>query len=266
MQKIIILIACFLSGFFIIYLGYNFIYKDNSSMQSFSKAPLSNGLRQDMIKNNIWSPNCPVSLDRLNVLKLSYVDFDGNEHHDGSLVVHDVVADHIIAIFRNLYENKFPISSINLINDYKGNDEKSMEDNNSSGFNCRSIPNSNIISIHSYGLAIDINPVQNPYLVTNYEFRKANITVFPAQGVEYINRRNIRTGMVETVINNTSQETVVDIFQKHGFTVWGGNWNSPIDWHHFQVTREQAEIISQLSYQEGVEFFNSLVSSKAQNN
>ena len=181
-------------------------------------------------------------------------------------MVHDVVADHIIAIFRNLYENKFPISSINLINDYKGNDEKSMEDNNSSGFNCRSIPNSNIISIHSYGLAIDINPVQNPYLVTNYEFRKANITVFPAQGVEYINRRNIRTGMVETVINNTSQETVVDIFQKHGFTVWGGNWNSPIDWHHFQVTREQAEIISQLSYQEGVEFFNSLVSSKAQNN
>lgn len=229
-------------------------------MQNFSKSSLSSGLRQDMIKNNIWSPNCPVSLDRLDILRISYIDFDGNEHHDGSLVVHDVVSDHVLEVFKNLYENKFPISSMNLINEYKGNDEKSMEDNNSSAFNCRNIANTKLLSIHAYGLAIDINPLQNPYLINKYELGKTNVAVFPPQGMEYINRRNIRTGMVETMIDYVNKSTVIDVFHKNGFTVWGGDWNEPLDWHHFQVTREQAKIIARLSYEEGRKFFNSLVS------
>ena len=262
MQKIIVLITCLLGGIFITYLGYNLIYQNKMPMKNFSKAPLSQAFKQDMIKKNIWSPKCPVFLDRLNILKVSYIDFDGNEHDDGNLVVLDVAADHVLSIFKQLYENKFPISSVNLINEYKGNDEKSMEDNNSSAFNCRNIPDSKVISIHSYGLAIDINPLQNPYLITNYQPGKTNIDVFPPQGMEYINRRNIRAGMMETIINSTTKTTAVDVFKQNGFTIWGGNWNDPIDWHHFQVTRKQAETLAQLSYDDGAKFFNEIVSGK----
>ncbi len=262
MKKNLILVSCFLSSILIIYLGYNFMYQAAVPMQSFSKSRLSSDLREDMIKKNIWSPDCPVSLDRLNILKISYIDFEGNERQDGELVVHDVVADHVLAIFKNLYENKFPIFNMNLINDYDGDDQKSLEANNSSAFNCREIINGNRMSIHAYGLAIDVNPMQNPYLVTEYEPGKTSVEVFPPQGMEYINRSNVREGMVETVLNNTNKSTVVDIFRKNGFTVWGGDWNYPIDWQHFQVTREQAEAITNFSYEEGVAFFNNLISGK----
>jgi hypothetical protein len=240
--------------------GYDLIFQENKIMKNFSKSPLENKLRQDMIKKNIWSSNCPVSLDRLNLLTLSYIDFDGNEHHEGQLIVHDVIADHALTIFKKLYENKFPISSIKLINDYNGDDDKSMEDNNSSAFNCRTIANSDRPSLHSYGMAIDINPLQNPYLATEYEEGKINIPVQPSLGMEYINRTNIRPGMVETTLKNNS--SVIDIFKDNGFSIWGGNWNYPIDWHHFQVTREQAVTISQLSYSKGIELFKKIVSQK----
>ena len=210
---------------------------------------------------NIWSSNCPVPLDRLNLLKVSYVDFEGNEHHDGMLVVMDVAADHVLKIFKTLYDKKFPLASVNLMNDYNGSDEKSMEENNSSAFNCRIIQNTKVLSLHSYGLAIDINPQQNPYLLNKYEIGKTHVAVYPPMGMEFINRRKIRTGMVESVIDNN--KTVIDIFNQHGFTVWGGDWMEPLDWHHFQVTREQAEALAKMPYKEGLEFFNQLASEDA---
>ncbi len=248
----------------ILFMGYNLIYKDKTRMDRFSKITLDSKLRQTMIKKNIWSNNCPVPLDRLSLLRLSYVDFEGTEHHNGKMIVLDVVADHVLAIFKELFDNKFPIASINLINDYEGNDELSMENNNSSAFNCRNIANGNVSSIHSYGLAIDVNPQQNPYLITKYEeMSKGSIPVFPALGIAYVNRRNIRTGMVESVVNNNTKETVVDVFSKHGFKIWGGNWNDPIDWHHFQLTREQSDILIKMNYSDGLKFFNQLTSAPA---
>lgn len=253
MNKKSIISVCFIVVSLVIYLTYNMLYKTgNLSMKNFSKSSISQELAQDMIKQNIWSDNCPVPLDRLSLLNLSYVDFDGVEHQDGQLIVHDVVADHVIEIFKKLYENKFPIASIKLISDYNGDDEKSMAANNTAAFNCRNIANSKNISIHSYGLAIDVNPIQNPFV----EIDSADVSVHPEAGVDYLNRKNIRTGMVETSL--TSGKTVIDIFNQHGFTIWGGNWNTPIDWHHFQVTRQQAEKIASLSYEDGVKFFNSL--------
>ena len=263
MRRIIILATCLIVTIFILFKGYDIIFSKSIPMNDFSKAPLDNKLRQDMIKKNIWSSNCPVSLDRLNLLRVSYIDFDGNEKHNGAIIVHDVVADHVLSIFKELYDKKFPIASINLINEYDGNDEKSMEHNNSSAFNCRNISNSKLPSIHSFGLAIDINPQQNPYLLTEYEPGKTHIPVFPALGMQYLNRTNIRAGMVESVIDDNSRETVIDIFHKHGFTIWGGSWNFPIDWHHFQLTREQSETIIKLPFQQGLDFFNKIASSKA---
>ncbi len=227
-------------------------------MDVFSKSALPSSLQADTLKKNIWSSECPVALDRLNLVRVSYVDFDGNKHHDGQLVVLDVVADSVIAIFRELFENQFPINSIHLINDYHGNDYKSMEANNSSAFNCRLIQGTNLTSIHSYGLAIDINPEQNPYALNKYELGKVFVPVYPPAGMDYMNRKNIRHGMVESIVNKQTGETVVDIFYKHGFTEWGGNWNEPLDWHHFQLTRVEAEHLVKLPYQEGVKFFESI--------
>lgn len=259
-KNAIALITCFFIGFFVVFIVYNSINKITNPMKFFSKHSINKALKEEMIKKNIWSDQCPIPIERLNLLYISYIDFDGKENHDGKLIVHDVAADHVLEIFKALYENKFPIASIRLINEFDGNDEKSMESNNTSAFNCRKTLN-NKLSIHSYGLAIDINPQQNPFLSTNYEMGKLNIPTFPPQGMEYINRRNIRSGMVETVLFEESGETVIDIFAKYGFTVWGGTWDNPIDWHHFQVTQEQAQIISELSYEEGKKFFNQITKS-----
>lgn len=229
-------------------------------MKPFTKRLLNESIMNDMTQKNIWSPECPISLDRLNILQIFYIDFNGIEKHNGALMVHDVAADYVLEIFKTLYNNKFPIANINLINDYSGDDEKSMEDNNTSAFNCRKIMNTNTYSIHSYGLAIDLNPKQNPYLLNDYQKDKSTIPVFPPKGMEYINRFNVRNGMVETILNNN--ETVVDIFKKYGFSIWGGEWNDPVDWHHFQVTRKQAEDIAKLSYQEGMQYFNKIIESK----
>ncbi|MEK6734313.1 MAG: M15 family metallopeptidase [Pseudomonadota bacterium] len=253
-----IIIICLLASLLVLFLAFSISRKSQKLMDNFSKSPIDHKLRNEMIKKKIWNITCPITLDRLTLLRVSYIDFDGNNHDDGELVVFDVIADHVLAIFKELYDNKFPIESINLINKYNGNDELSMEQNNSSSFNCRNIPNSSIISLHSYGMAIDVNPQQNPYLITSYENKKTSVPIFPPIGMEYINRTNIRAGMVETVFEN--KETVIDVFKKHGFSIWGGNWNDPIDWHHFQVTREQAETMVKLPYEEAVEYFNNLVS------
>lgn len=246
----------------LIALGYILLFRKSTHMQNFSKSVINSELRRDMIKKDIWSTNCPISLERLNILRVSYIDFEGREHEDGEIIVLDVVADHVLAIFRDLYMNKFPIANISLMNTYDGDDEKSLTANNTSGFNCRTIKDSSQFSIHAYGLAIDINPQQNPYLITRYEPGKNNVPVYPPAGMEYINRTNIRAGMVETIINDESHTNVVDLMHQHGFTIWGGTWNDPIDWHHFQLTRSQAETLSSLSYEDGLKVFEQLTTKK----
>lgn len=223
-------------------------------MQKFFKSLLTDSLKNDMIKKKIWSRECPVSMERLNLLTVSYVDFEKKEHNNGNIMVLDVVADNVLEIFKVLFEYKFPINSLKLINDYNGNDDKSMEANNSSAFNFRKILSTNDVSIHSYGLAIDINPLQNPYLINNYTPKKTNVAVYPPQGMEYINRINIRKGMVESNLNN--KLNVVSLFKQNGFSIWGGEWNEPIDLHHFQTTRQQAENLAKLSYEEGIIYFH----------
>jgi hypothetical protein len=127
-----------------------------------------------------------------------------------------------------------------------------MAANNSSAFNYRkiAIDGNDAISIHSYGLAIDINPVQNPY-VGNF---KDHLTkdcgtaeVWPKAGIQYMNRRNRRPGMVEEI---------VDIFSLNGFRDWGGNWNDLQDYHHFQTPRILAELLAEMDARHAYDFFD----------
>lgn len=188
--------------------------------------PIPESIAQDMKRKNIWRPDCPVNINSLSLVKVRHVNFD-NQSQVGELIVHHKLANIVAHIFTDLLKLKFPINKICLINDYNGDDNLSMTDNNSSAFNFRTIAGSSIISMHSYGLAIDINPLQNPYLIIDEN--KSQIDIYPKAGIHFLNRHNIRAGMLEPV---------VEIFSKHGL-VWGGTWNNPIDYHHFQVPREK---------------------------
>jgi hypothetical protein len=186
----------------------------------FSISPVPNHLTEDMTRKNIWNEKCPVAISRLKLLNLSYYDFEGNHHSDGKMIVIDTIAEKVLEVFKELHKRKFPIAKIKLMNDYNGDDELSMADNNTSAFICREVTGGGRISLHSYGVAIDVNPIQNPYISID----NLQVKISPKEGANYINRTNIRPGMVEPV---------VDVFTSNGFIIWGGSWNDPVDWMHF---------------------------------
>jgi hypothetical protein len=150
------------------------------------------------------------------------------------MVVLSAAADRIANIFDALLEMHFPIKQAKLLNHYDGDDEASMADNNTSAFNDRPISGGSSLSIHAYGLAIDLNPIQNPFV------RRQNGTlhVSPKAGGKYLGRADARPGMAEAVI---------DVFAENGFPIWGGNWRRPIDYQHFQVSRDLAKRLAQAS-------------------
>lgn len=182
----------------------------------------------------------PFSLDRLRKVVVSYYDFKGNVHNDGVIITIDVAADSVRTIFQELFKIKFPLAKIRPINEYNGDDEASMEDNNSSCFNFRPILYKDILSIHSYGLAIDINPEINPYVILDEN--KQIKEIYPKAGKKWLDRSKMKAGMVEYVR---------DIFENNGFTVWGGKWEDMWDYHHFQTPRFVAELIGALPLKDG---------------
>ncbi len=190
---------------------------------TFEINPLPQDVISSMVAKKVWQEACPVSLDELSLVTIKHYDFAG-EIRQGQLVVNSSMASNALSIFKELFELKFPIAKMVLIDEYNGDDNASMADNNSSCFNYRRILTSEQLSMHSYGLAIDINPVQNPYIVINKESNE--VQVFPKTGTGFLNRHNYRGGMVEPI---------VAIFEKYGFNIWGGKWNELIDYHHFQV-------------------------------
>ncbi len=111
-----------------------------------------------------WRLGCPVGLDDLRLLTVSYWGFDG-QPHAGNLVVHRDHAAALLAAFHSLFDQHFPIERIQLVDDFGADDAASMAANNTSAFNCRAIDgHPGVWSEHSYGWAVDINPVQNPWV------------------------------------------------------------------------------------------------------
>ena len=187
--------------------------------------------KEKMIQTRAWTKECPVSLDKLRLVRVDHYNFDGIVDQ-GQLIVHESKAEDALNIFKELFAIKFPIHQIKLIDEYNGSDELSMADNNSSCFNFRKIAGTDRFSIHSYGLAIDINPMQNPMITINKNSLISEVQ--PKEGTNYLNRTIQKKGMVESIVH---------IFKENGFTVWGGEWNDPIDYHHFQAGRAPAEAI-----------------------
>lgn len=168
-----------------------------------------------------WRPGCPVAPDALRLLELTFWGFDGVEH-EGELVVAADYAEDIVAVFRHLHEARFRIQQLRLVDEFGGNDDRSMAANNTSGFNCRRATGSDRWSEHAYGRAIDINPIQNPYVT------RAG-SVLPPAGAAHTTRNPATYGLI------TADGPVVAAFARIGW-VWGGRWSSGKDYQHFSAT------------------------------
>ncbi len=172
-----------------------------------------------LIKANSFNELSPVNLDALAFLTLSYYGFD-DKIHQGEMVVHHSIAEEVIEIFQELFDARFPIERMNLIDYFGGNDALSMESNNSYGFCYRAnITFPDQLSKHSYGLAIDINPIQNPYIKES--------TILPKSGKSFLNRSNSHKGII------LPNSAAVIAFTKRGW-IWGGSFEGRIDYHHFE--------------------------------
>ena len=166
---------------------------------------------------------CPVGLDDLRHLRLTYRDFRGVAQR-GSLIVHEDVAEDVVAVFGSLYRARFPIERMRLVDAYGADDDRSMAANNTSGYNCRRVAGSASLSDHAYGRAVDINPVQNPYLTGG--------RVLPPAGRDHASvGRDAGSPRVPGVIRRG--DVVTRAFDRVGWT-WGGDWQDP-DYQHFSA-------------------------------
>ena len=181
--------------------------------------PIPDALRQRMISVGSWRPGCPVPIGRLRLLTLRYWGFDG-ESHRGHLVVARGVAGPVVRVFHVLFDKRFPIRRMRLIENFGADDHRSMAADNTSAFNGRYVSGTRRWSMHAYGIAIDIDPVENPYVSGNY--------VSPAQGRAYADRSQRRRGMVH------AGDKVVRAFAAVGWE-WGGYWRPARDYQHFSA-------------------------------
>ena len=124
--------------------------------------PISDELADEMIGVS-WHPGCPVPISDLRIITMNHWGFDDLVHR-GELVVHADVAEDVVTVFGQLFTARFPILRVERIERYDGDDNTSMAADNTSSFNCREIAGGGPYSVHSWGKAIDINPVENPYI------------------------------------------------------------------------------------------------------
>ena len=172
-----------------------------------------------------YPEGCTTERGDLRYLSLLYKDTDGNTH-EGELVCNKMIADKLTEIFRQLFDADYPIEKMVLIDEYGGDDDASMSDNNTSCFNYRVVSGTNNLSKHAMGLAVDINPRYNPYI------RKVDgaESVEPENGKEYADRSKDFPYKID------KEDLAYKLFTQAGFT-WGGSWKSVKDYQHFEYKK-----------------------------
>lgn len=181
-------------------------------------SPLPPDVR-DRMTPSVWRPGCPVGLGELRRVLVTHRDFRGRARR-GVLVVHRDVARDVLGVFRTLYAAGFPVRRIRPIEAYGGDDFASIEADNTSGFNCRAATGSARWSRHAYGRAIDVNPLENPYVSGGRTSHRGS--------VPYLDRRRVRPGMA------VEGGVLVRAFDAAGWS-WGGRWRAPVDLQHFSA-------------------------------
>ena len=167
-----------------------------------------------------YRAGCPVGPADLRLVQVTHLGFDGRPHQ-GELVVHRAHAAAIVSVFRRLYEARFPVQRLQTVEQYGSDDDRSMAANNTSAFNCRAVAGGTGWSEHAYGAALDVNPVQNPYV--------RGSSVEPEAGRAYLDRSDVRTGMV------VAGDVVVRAFAAVGWE-WGGDFRTLKDYQHFSAS------------------------------
>lgn len=158
-----------------------------------------------------------ISLDDLRRTEIEYIGFDGRSHH-GNIICAKAAAHDLADIFRELYEIKYPIEKVRYSHEYGGDDDLIMADNATSCFNYRFVANTRTLSLHARGLAIDINPLYNPYI--------QNGVVMPANAAPYADRS------ADFPHKITHDDPCFKAFAKRGW-LWGGDWSDDKDYQHF---------------------------------
>ncbi len=167
-----------------------------------------------------WRPGCPVPLADLRLVTATYRGFDGRVR-TGRIVVHRDVAADVLAVLRRLYAARFPIRRMVPVDAYGGSDFRSIEADNTSAFNCRYVDGTRRWSEHAYGRAIDLNPIENPYVTS------AGTTSHRASR-PFLRRAPYRPGMA------VEGGAVVRAFDAVGWG-WGGRWSGARDYQHFSA-------------------------------
>ena len=168
-----------------------------------------------------WHAGCPVGPASLRRVTIRYRGFDGADH-SGDLIVHADAVGATLAAFERMRAAGFPIRKVVPVDRYGGSDDASMADDNTSAFNCRpSTGSTSTWSQHAYGRAIDINPLENPYV--------SGSSVQPAGGAAYLDRSDVRPGMA------VAGGPLVSAFAAVGWG-WGGNWTTVKDYQHVSAT------------------------------
>jgi hypothetical protein len=183
-------------------------------------APLSPAMRARMTGVS-WHRGCPVPLAGLRLVTLSYHGFDGRVH-SGRLVANADAAPSLVAVFRRLFAAGFPIRRMEPIDAYGGDDFRSIEADNTSAFNCRPVSGGTGWSQHAYGRAIDVDPIENPYV-------SAAGTTEHRASRPYLDRSLRRPGMAY------AGGALVSAFAAQGWG-WGGSWSGAKDYQHFSAT------------------------------
>ncbi len=170
-----------------------------------------------------WKPGCPVPIKDLRYLKIPYKNFYG-QRRVGEMIVHKDVANQVIDIFSKLYQKNYPIRQMRLVSDFGADDWHSIEADNTSAFNCRPVTGGKKWSNHSYGRAIDINPLENPYISRSGK-------IAHKLSLQYRNRvRHGNTPQQRALI--LKNDYIVKLFHSKGWR-WGGDWHSVKDYQHF---------------------------------
>jgi hypothetical protein len=172
----------------------------------------------DVVARSTWQEGCPVALDDLRYVTLTYWGFD-DRPHTGELIVHAAAADAMADVFEQLYAARFPIEEMRVVRADELDAPPTGDGNNTTVFSCRPATGSTSSwSQHAYGLAIDINPFHNPYLRDD--------VVLPELASAYLERDDVRPGMI------VEGDVVVQAFDAVGWG-WGGRWRTLKDWQHF---------------------------------
>ncbi len=181
----------------------------------------------ERIEGNSYKENCTVPREDLRYLHVLHKDEDGNVH-EGEMIVNRHIAEDVLEIFEELYDADYPIEKVCLVDAYNADDEASMEDNNSSAFNYRYIAGTTTVSKHGLGLAVDINPLYNPYVM---KLATGEQAAQPVGSLEFADRDAVFPYKI------AENDLCYQLFTEKGFE-WGGTWSGCKDYQHFEIPDE----------------------------